>query len=765
MGQRLVFLLAAMLVVLGWNGCTPTRHVAVQVAALSEAPLPPPESATDELQGYLDAGRWHLRRALEAHRLEQIAQAQGDLDRAFGLLSAAEEGLIDSATAENRARWDRLYAAVEIAYLDLLPRIDNFSPDSPLTLLLQGLSAERIEELAPDATQLVHLHRLGGRCDLPIDAHPKVVASIHFFQTRGKETFDAWQRRSGRYRDMILEILRAEGLPEDLLYLAMIESGFRPTVQSRARAVGLWQFMAGTAKFEGLQRNYWLDERRDPIKATRAAARHLKGLYKQFGDWRLAAAAYNAGRGRVSRAIDRAGSRDFWQLDLPRETRNYVPLLMAMAVMSKDPELFGFEDIEMVKPMDFETVELSGFVSLKQTAQVLGLKLDQVRRLNPELLRLITPPAPANAGPYALRLPIGKAKVFQRWYAGQPQIDDPELFLYVVQPGDNLDKIAAYFGVGRRLIIEANGIRNPNLIKPRQKLYVPAGRAPVSVQGTYVVRRGDVLSTIARRHGTSVSSLRRWNGLGDDLIKVGQKLVVAPASASSLPAAGGKTYVVRQGDALSTIARRHGTSVSSLRRWNGLGDDLIKVGQKLVVALASTPSLSPVQGETYVVRRGDALSLIARRRGVSVSSLRRWNGLGDDLIKVGQKLVVAPAGRTAPVLEARHPAPSAVGQWHTVAEGETLSHIARLYGIKVGQLQQWNALSGSLIKVGQRLGVGTPVEAQFVSYTVDAGDTLYSIARKFGLEPDEVARQNNISTTAALSQGMKLKIQPTLEAD
>lgn len=636
MGRAIALLLVGLV---GWMGCAPSGQVPVLAVHQDYDLPPPPPAADDELQTYLDAGRWHLWRALEEQRLDRVPQAQADLDRAYGLLSAAEDGLVDSVDVEARQRWDRLYGAVEAAYIGLLPQIERFSPDSPLSVLLQGLSAERIEELAPDATQLVHLHRLGGRSDLPIDAHPKVAASIHFFQTRGKETFATWQRRSGRYRDMILEVLREEGLPQDLLYLAMIESGFRPTVQSRAHAVGLWQFMASTAKLEGLKRNYWFDERRDPVKSTRAAARHLKDLYAHFGDWRLAAAAYNAGRGRVSRAIQRAGSRDFWQLQLPRETRNYVPMLMAVAVMSKDPSLFGVETLEPDEPMRFETAQLRGFVSLKQTAEVLGLSLETLRQLNPELLRLITPPAAA--GPYTLRLPPGKAAAFRSWYATQPKVDDPELFLYVVQPGDNLKKIASYFGVSQRLIIEANGIRNPNLIKPKQKFYIPAGQSPVASGATYVVRRGDALSSIARQHGVRVDQLRRWNGLRDDLIRVGQKLIVAD--------------------------------------------------------------------------------------------------------------------ETETVLEVRHPAPTALGQWHTVAAGETLSHIARLYDVRIERLRSWNDLEGSLIKIGQHLAVAPP--SQELSYTVTAGDTLYSIARKFGLKPDEVARQNNMSTNTTLLQGMKLKIK------
>ena len=368
--------------------CSPPR--------MGPPPMPPPVATTVDSatvvanSSYSDkaatrVARWHLLRAQEAQACSLFEQAQQDLDRALRILTANEAG--EGVNEATQAELDNLGQAVERTYLTLLPNLKRFSPDSPLTLLLEGVSKEVIEDLPPDAAPFVRIHKLSGHCDIPIDSNAKVAASIHFFQTRGKETFAAWMKRSGRYRHLILEALRAEGLPEDLFHLAMIESGFNPRARSRAHAVGIWQFMESTGRLEGLRQTHWVDERRDPLKSTRAAARHLKGLHRHFRDWRLAIAAYNAGGGRVSRAVVRAGTRDFWSLNLPRETRNYVPLFMAATIISKDPELFGFSQIEADPPLSYEWVELSRPIMLETAAKCMRTSVGALRYLNPELRR------------------------------------------------------------------------------------------------------------------------------------------------------------------------------------------------------------------------------------------------------------------------------------------------------------------------------------------------------------------------------------------
>lgn len=575
----------------------------------------------------LRAARWHLLRAIEGQALDQAQRSQQDLDQAFRILADLDErdATIDTAQAAS------LGIAIEKAYLDLLPHLERFSENSPLVLLLEGLSEEKIEDLPPDAAPLVRIHQLSRRCDIPIDANARVAASIHFFQTRGRQTFATWLRRSGRFNALIVDILRRENLPTDLFYLAMIESGFNPKAYSRARAVGLWQFMAHTGRMVGLDRTHWVDERRDPIKSTIGAARHLQDLFRQFSDWRLAMAAYNSGAGRVSRAITKAGTRDFWQLELPRETRNYVPLFMAAAIIAKDPQLFGFEAAEQEPAFAYDEVVLPSkwpYVDLVAAAKILDIKYAALRDLNPELRQAITPPGTRK--PYRLRVPPGKGALFLDKYARLPSAQKAAIYQYEVQPGDNISGIAQAFGITTRTIAAANSLQNPNLIRPKQILYIPAapgidlatGKGGDQQQLTYIVRPGDSLSQIARKNGVRLRDLMRWNNLENTLIRPGQKLVLWKLQPRrSVPAIstgkGRKTYTVQPGDTLWDLARRFEVSVNELKTWNGLDKALIKPGQQLAI----------VDKSVYTVVKGDTLYSIARKFGLEPHVIARQNNI------------------------------------------------------------------------------------------------------------------------------------------
>ena len=598
----------------------------------------------------LRAARWLLLRATEARALGLFEQARQDLDQAFHILAAMEAD--DTIQEAAREQLEELSAAVESTYFALLPHLERFSPDSPLVLLLEGLSEEKIEELPVDATPIVRIHQLRQQCDVPVDANAKVAASIHFFQTRGKETYATWMQRSGRYQELISDILRAEGVPQDLFYIAMIESGFNPRAYSRARAVGLWQFIASTARLEGLERTHWIDERRDPIKSTRAAARHLKSLHLEFQDWRLAAAAYNAGRGRVKRAIEQAGTRNFWELELPRETRNYVPLFMAATLIAKSPERFGFDEVEPDAPPSYAEVELRQPVQLKAAARCMHTSYAVLRDLNPELRRTITPPR--SKGSYRLRVPSGKGRAFLECYEKLPEDEKLAWYHYDVQRNDNIWSIAREFGVNPRLITEANSIQNPDRIYQGQRLYIPA--AP----------------------GMSSRSRRM------------------PENATK------KLYTIKPGDSLSRIAQNHGVSILDLGTWNKLNGDTIHPGDNLTIWSLQARPLPAVQ---------------------------------PSLDKEGRAL-------------------------HTVQPGETLWGIGRRFEIDVETLKQWNRLPGSLIYPGQKLIVGFLESEKGDLYTVVEGDTLYSIARKFGLRAEELARRNKISLSTTLLSGTTLKIKP-----
>ncbi len=574
------------------------------------------------------AARWRLLRALDEQAIGRFDPARLELDGAYHLLAAMDDSpsLDEERSAKRQTQADAVADAVERAYLSVLPHIERLSPDSPLTLLLGELAAEQMEQLPQDAVPLVRIHQISPRCDLPIDANERVAASIHFFQTRGRETWTAWMRRSGRYREIILPVLREEGIPEDLLFLSMIESGFNPRAYSRARAVGLWQFMSSTGRLEGLTIDHWVDERRDPVKSTKAAARHLSGLYERFGDWRLAAAAYNSGSGRVQRAINKAGSRDFWDLELPRETKNYVPLLMAAAVIAASPETFGFELPEPEAPIRWEEVHLKKFVHLETASRLLGSETD-LKHLNPELRRPITPPM---AKTYRLKVPPGTGKHLLEQLAELPASDQPGVYEYSVQRGDNLWTIGRAFGVSSTFIAEANDVRG-GLIRPGQTLFIPVQGARPPADGlVHTVRSGESLWTIARRFGTSVADLRRWNGLTDSVIRPGQKLTVGSQPTRLVTAnrrvtttddRGRLTHEVTNGESLWSIARRYDVRSNDLRTWNGLTTDLIKPGQKLYVS-ADDGSVS-----TYTVVRGDTLYSIARKFGLDANDIARQNNM------------------------------------------------------------------------------------------------------------------------------------------
>ena len=376
--------------------------------------------------------------------------------------------------------------------------------------------------------------------------------------------------------------------------------------------------MAHTGRMMGLKRTHWVDERRDPVKATVAAARYLKDLFAEFGDWRLALAAYNAGPGRVRRAIARADTNDYWQLDLPRETKNYVPLFMAAAVIAKDPQLFGFKPQAEEPPFAYEEVALPKdwqYVDLKAAAQLLDIERQVLHDLNPELRQDITPPGSRLS--YVLRVPRGKGQLLLDQYASLPPPQKSAIHQYQVQRGDTISGIAQTFGVSTRVIAAANSLRNPNFIRPRQILYIPTPAAPKAKpargsQETYVVRPNDSLSRIASQHGVLLRDLMKWNGLKTTLIKPGQELVLQRQSSPKRCRTAVRS--TRCSRAIHCGSWPGDLRLTSLiwQAWNGLEKELIKPGQQLTVINK--------RAQVYTVVLGDTLHSIARKFGLASSA-------------------------------------------------------------------------------------------------------------------------------------------------
>ena len=363
--------------------------------------------------------------------------------------------------------------------------------------------------------------------DVPVIVNPAVERNIHYFQNVIHDRFQEWLTRFYPYRPVIEKIFVEFGLPKELVYLSLVESGFNPRAYSRARASGPWQFIKSTGRIYGLAVNWYVDERRDPIKSTVAAAVHLRDLYDLFGSWPLALAAYNAGAGKISRAIQKTGTRDYWTIArtryIRRETRQYVPKFMAAMIIAMRPALFGFH--AHYQPVhQYEEIRMDKPVHLRSVAEETGISFEELRRLNPELRRSVIPP---DRDGYSLKVPVGtsghvlRAKSRMKTWTQRPS----QQTWYRVRWGDNLSVIAHRFGMSVRQLKHLNGLSG-NLIRVGQRLRVDRDVTEVGEVTWYRVRRGDSLWSIAKRFRVTVRDLKMLNNLRSSLIRAGRMLMI-----------------------------------------------------------------------------------------------------------------------------------------------------------------------------------------------------------------------------------------------
>jgi membrane-bound lytic murein transglycosylase D len=386
--------------------------------------------------------------------------------------------------------------------------------------------------------------------DIPIVINERVEHFVQYFQTTARKIFVNWLARSERYIPFMKNLLREGGLPEDLVYMALIESGFNPYAYSRRKASGPWQFIYFTGKRYGLSVNWWVDERRDPEKSTIAAAKYLKDLYDLFECWYLAAAGYNAGEGKIMNAMKRYRTEDFWELTkyryLKRETKDYVPQMIAAALIAKDPEKYGFVDIEYQEPFRYEKVNVPAVTDLRLIAKACEVSVEEIKDLNPELLRWCTPP---NCQEYEIRIPLGKKDLFLKNFEALPRHDKFQFKTHIVRKGDTLGGIARLYRVDLEPILQLNRLKRSNLLSIGMNLIIPIpkdarvawvterkmerGSQPASNEEiTYTIKKGDSLWSIANEMGVNIGALSRWNNLHPDKkLMPGDKLKIRiPAS-------------------------------------------------------------------------------------------------------------------------------------------------------------------------------------------------------------------------------------------
>ncbi len=406
---------------------------------------------------------------------------------------------------------------------------------------------EELKEPARDSAELDLPDANLPMSDIPLALNNKVEYFLYYFQTSGRQSFSRWLSRSSRYIPMMKEILKKEGMPEDLVYVAMIESGFQLHARSWANAVGPWQFISDTGRRYSLRIDQWVDERKDPVKATTAAALYLKELYSMFnGDWYLAAAGYNAGENKILRAINMYNTKDFWEISrgsyLKRETKEYVPKLLAAAIIAKDPARYGFSDVAYLPAIEFETVKIPSRTDLELVAKLSGTTYETIRELNPDLRHWCTPP---NYPDYTLKLPKGTKQLFDQEYAKIPEgqrFTEKILYTrYQARKKDSLKTIARRFGTSPETLSELNGLSKKTRIAGKS-LIVPVrqtvdfsheGRAHASVKKGnfakyYTVKKGDTLDTLAKRFNVSTKLLSSWNNLKNKVaLKPGRRIIIA----------------------------------------------------------------------------------------------------------------------------------------------------------------------------------------------------------------------------------------------
>jgi len=465
--------------------------------------------------------------------------------------------------------------------------------------------------------------------DIPIVFNDAVKYYIRYFTEEKKKVFGNWLKRARWYVPIITEILRKNGMPEDLVYLAMIESGFNPKAYSRAKACGPWQFIYETGGRYGLKVNYWVDERRDPEKSTVAAAKYLRDLFNQFGHWYLAAAGYNAGEKRIEKAIEKHNTNDFWELykynTLPKETRNYIPQLIAAAVIAKDPERFGFGSIAYDSPIQFVNMPVPPATSLTAIARASSLDVADVRAYNPELVRGITPPG---GDDYEIKLPssvdaLSFNERLDTALEGEPRIKS--VVTYKVKKKDSLPKIAKKYGVKMEDIHLVNGCDEELKIKPGMVIAIPRFSGPSK-------------TVIAK-------SLDRENSTPQPKSKgrVGGDRQTAQANTEKV-----KPYhIVKKGETLASISDKYGLDVADLKSINHLKNEKVHPNMRLMLAShvekgtdKKSKKEEPAKFKYHIVKKGETLASISDKYGVDIADLKATNHLKSNKILAKMKLKI-----------------------------------------------------------------------------------------------------------------------------
>lgn len=699
-------------------------------------------------------------------------------------------------------------------YEGFVDEIDNLPSASAAFVLREKLFQEvdayarnndnKINIIPTDTVGKTYVRSIPGTT-VPITINDAVEKSVAFLtQNKGRKFYQRWLERSGRWFPMMKRIAQEEGVPQEIVYLSMMESGLNPNAVSRAKAVGLWQFMQSTGEMYNLRVTRWTDERRHPEKSTRAAMRHLRDLYGDFGDWHLALASYNYGPNGVRRAIKKTGmdKPTFWDVVpyLPKETRNYVPLFLALTIVTSNPAEYGFdiEQINFEPEHTFETMVVNEPVALSVLAQCAGVSLDELRSLNTELTGISTPPGK----PYELRLKVGTLQTFRERYAALTDEDKRPWIDHVVQKKETLLSIGRRYSVAAQQIADLNGIsdassklrrgavlRIPLSPAQRETVLAQQEQQPALTQnsatGQLNSSQASTTDTIASQ---AVMPMISSNSVSQPKLSAENVVKQNPEQQSA------KRFVkhtVKQGENLSSIARSYGVRLSDLRLWNNMaiGSEEIRIGERLNVAeefgtmksVAEVPSkqekvLQSSEKVSHTVSKGETLAQIANEYNIALSDLLRANKMSlNSTLVIGKTLIIPNGVESRSESRAKMSAFASADSKkleHKVKTGENIGIIAATYGVEVNDIRRWNpAIEGNRIIAGEKLTIYAERSAKGSSfsdnnkteslpkhYIVRKGDSLTEIAEKFGVNVQTLRKKNKLRSNNVLA-GQRIRIQ------